>query len=301
MTTTTASAGAAPAADALPASSAAPGANPAGPKPSFLDRVSRRVEDAQKGAPTQAKPITDTDAQRPRDGADPMKAEGEKPNADASEKADKDKPDSKTVPLRVMQQRIAEERGKADNLRKERDSAVLDAKKAREAVAILQQSLDELHKRYAEGVAFDPRDSENLALRVEQRGREIAAKLEKEHEEALRKHAQEVLAEQKREQLRSTYQQEIDGALSQFPLANRRDLIAELKAEARKARPASAATIAKVLHERALSEFQRVSGVQAEQMPPLPSTARPPGARSPTRFPNNAKGYEAFIESMQRG
>lgn len=292
--TTTAQAGAGQTADVKQVPSASQAttrqASPDAQPRSLQERMAASAERGMRqGRAEEAAPEVDGDDQR-----------ATSPNADAEESSTADdtagKEKADVVPRARLNEALSKERKRTEDARGQLAAAQLENRKAMEAVRLLQSSVEELQKRMAEGVAYDPRDLEIMQHKMAEDGRSALEKITQEHAEMLRSQAEQMRQEQQHEQLRQSYGKEVDAALSSFPLVSRRDLIAEMKVEARKSRPASAEQLAKVLHEKALVIARQVTGSFTEESQ-VPSSARAPGARSPTRFPLNAKGFEDFINS----
>lgn len=292
----TGNAGAAPAADASQASSAS--TNPAGasqrPSGSISDRISQRAEQLSQppGAATDplAAPQDKTQVDQAKQGQDPAQ-DAQKPEAE------KAKP--RTIPEAAFKQRLAESQKRIDTARNEAQAAKLEAMQARAAAQLLQAQLDEIRQQHAEGLPFDPKDDEIRVHKVTEEARKRNAELQREHAANLQKMNDEARASARREQSREALSNEIDGAIGKFPGISRVELIARMTNAAKRKQAASAEQIAKQLHDEFLVNARQVLGVSSEQ-PVTPTTARQPGARSTTRLPNNTKGYEAFINSMQR-
>lgn len=303
MTTSvaTASAGAAPAATSNPASSAQNTGSPAtdAPRASYQERLQKRASELmQRPSPASQAPVAEDasplEGEQQQEGdIDTQQAEAKQPEAEQDKK-------SRMIPEAAFKERLAREARKRESIQKELAAARLDLRKAQEASALLQRTLDEQSQARAEGVPYDPKDAEVLQLRLQEEARKVSERLMKQHEDELRQMQAELKAEARAEQLREDFSRQIDDALSAFPLVSRRDLIAEMKAEQAKARPAPTRQLAQRLHDRALEVARKLGMQTVQETPPSPSTARPAGQRSPTKLPNNVQGYQQFIESMQR-
>ena len=300
MTTATATAGAAPAADVSAASSPAPATPSTGRGQSTQQRMlaslarSRASEAAAKPAEAPA-PVDEAPQQATVDESD---AAGDPDPAPAtSEEAAPGKKDTDVVPMAAFKERIGRMNNRIEKLQEQLAARDLEAKKATKAAELLQEALNKVRQQHADGVTFDERDDRLLQAELTERGRTLLQQLQAEHEAALRQQAEQIQSEQLRETYRAQYAREIGDALEQYPLVNRRELIAHLKEEATKKRPASTSQIAAMLHEQALATARRVLGASAP--PPSPSTSRRPGAVAQHRYPNTAKGMLAWVQERR--
>lgn len=285
--------GAAPAAaDASQASSAPSSSRPTG---SIADRISGRAEQLSKDATGVEDPGT---AQRVdlTEQPDPTKKTAE--TTDPSKKAEADKSKPKMIDERAFKERLGVEANKTAKAKQEAHQAKLEAQQARAAAQILQAQLDEIRQAHADGTPFDPKDDELRVRMVTEDARKRNAELLKQHQADLQQMNAEAAQQARREQTREHLSNEVDVAVSKFPGISRVELISRMTAAAKRKQAASAEQIASQLNDEFLVNARQRLGVSSEQ-PPAPTTARAPGARSTTRGPNNVKGYESYIKSMQ--
>lgn len=256
-------------------------------------RVSAVVDDA---APAPA--------DQQADGVTPT-AETERQPQESGERGDsregqdtQDEP--KTIPMAAFKERLGRATEKNKQLQTEVAARDLDLQKARHAVQLLQQELEAVTAKHREGAAYDPRDEQLREADMERRAREIASRVQAEHEETLRKQAAAYADEVRHEQLRASYARDIDSALSQYDLVDRSLLIAALRQEASKAKPASAQTLAASIHAGILERSRKHLGPSAR--PDTPATTRSPGGGPPpVSHPNNAAGMLARVREIRGG
>jgi hypothetical protein len=213
---------------------------------------------------------------------------GERPSPEDEKNKEKTKSEPDTVPLAAFKERVGRLTKQRDDLRTQVQAKDLELKKALAAAHLLQDTLNKVRQQHAEGTKYDERDDQLLINDVTERGRKETEKLQAEHAEALKKQNAEALAEQQREQHRTSYARDIAAALEANDLVGRAELIAALREEAGKSRPASAQQLAAVLQEEREAKARQRFGAAERQSP---STARgKPGAPQPRKFANNAKG-----------
>jgi hypothetical protein len=263
----------------------------------MLASLARSRDAEAKQAKPAAAPAPVDEASQQAAGDESASAGDPDPGPATEAAADEGKKDADVVPMAAFKERIGRMSAKIERLQEQLAARDLEAKKAAKAAELLQDALNKVRQQHADGVAFDERDDRLLQAELTERGRTLLQQLQAEHETALRQQTEAIQSEQLRETYRAQYAREISDALEQFPLVNRRELIAHLKEEATKKRPASTSQIAAMLHEQALTTARRVLG--ASEPPPSPMTTRRPGAVAQHRYSNNAKGMLAWVQERR--
>lgn len=261
----------------------------------MLQSLARSRSEAPQAKPAAPAPVDEATQQAAADESSPAGDPDPAPATEATQ--DEGKKDADVVPMAAFKERIGRLSAKVEKLQEQLAAKDLEAKKAAKAAELLQEALNKVRQQHADGVAFDERDDRLLQAELTERGRTLLQQMQAEHEAALRQQAEQIQAEQLRETYRAQYAREIGEALERFPLVNRRELIAHLRDEATKKRPASTAQVAAMLHEQALATARRVLG--ASEPPPSPTTTRRPGAVAQHRYSNNAKGMLAWVQERR--
>lgn len=222
-----------------------------------------------------------------------LQAGEERPSPEDGKEEGKE-PDS--IPMHAFKERLGRVNRRVEALRSEVTSKDFEIKKRDEAVQLLSGELERLKAALREGRPYDERDDQLSAADLREQSRQIAERIQAEMQEELRRNADEIRDEMARETYRASYERDIHSAQTQFPDVDRRQLIEALKAEAVKARPASAVQVAKAIHERQLDVYRRHYG-QQNPAPPAPATVRRPGVGEPTRYTNNAAGMLGYLNA----
>jgi hypothetical protein len=193
-----------------------------------------------------------------------------------------------SVPMAAFKERLARASEQVRGYRDQVNQRDLELAKAREAFTLLTAEYQRLREQAGSGAQIDERDEQIRSYEIEKQVREVTERLTQEHQQRIAQAMHEARVSEIREQLSS----EIDSATAQFPLVDRRELIAAL----RESPSADALALAKSIHER---KVDIAKSYLVSPKPPVPSTASPSTVGSVQRFPNDRDGMAAFLRSRR--
>lgn len=246
-----------------------------------------------------------------QEGAPPDSSPGTADGIDgATAPVDGKKPDevevkTRMIPEAAFKARLGEVSSKLSTEREEHATTRLSLDKAKAALQLQQGEIERLKQQLQEGRAYDPRDDEIAERDLASSAREVAERLVREHQEALRQQQEQFLLESKREQVKERIRSQIEDTLPKYPLADWSTVVGALKANPR----LSVEEAAKTVHLREAERLERLgyspraaaAAASANGAPQGVPAVRAPGSASSStgRFANNQKGMMDFIANKR--
>ena len=286
----------------------------AAPTKSILQRVRERLAGphsheilpAAKESPT-ARPQP-TVEEAPKGQA--VVPDGEAPDVDPAlakdEAAKADKDTEKSVPLAVLQERVAREVGKTKKLQSTLREREVQVAKANEALTLLSAELQRVRDAWSAGHAYDERDDAIAHMTLKEQAQARAKHVEDETSKRFTADDEAEVHAAKAEAYTETFQTQIAKATESFPLAEQDEIVAGLKRELQRAtseqnyRPLSANMVAKRIHEKRLAFLnQHAPKAPATPQREAPASPKAPAGGSRTRPASIREGIREALEARR--